>query len=293
MIRKFPLVGIGVGSFYSMVFGFLPTGRVLPPDNAQNWFRHQLAEFGVLGSIGWIIWVVTFAGFLLKRGPVSPTAWTARGMVIAFAIISLVGMPSQHLVAALTFWTAAFWYVTVAGAPAATPALGRWSVFFLLAVVPLFYGIGTARVGATRLSVPGRIEYAGPAHSYGMYWPEGDGAGGQFRWAGKEAAAIVDATAPWMVLTVGVNHLDIASKPVDAYVWCDGALVIKTRLQSIAPVTAYVPVRSTRRMLVESWVSRVVVPRELGIPDDRQFGLMLNWRFVNEPPAGAANVARR
>ncbi len=84
----------------------------LPPDNAQNWYRHQFAEFGLFGSLAWIAWVVLFAMFVLRGRKDAPSAaWTGRGVLVAFAAISLLGMPGQEIVVAMTFWTMAFWYV--------------------------------------------------------------------------------------------------------------------------------------------------------------------------------------
>jgi hypothetical protein len=288
MIRRFPLVGVGVGSFHSFVSGFVP-GKPLPPDNAQNWYRHQLAEFGLIGSLGWMVWVVAFGSFVLRRETAAPRVWSGRGILVALALISFVGMPTQHVVATFTFWTAAFWYTSIVGVPASRP-LGQWAWLLVLAV-PIAYGIGTANLGASQLSVPGRLEYMGPPHSFGFYWPESDGSGGQFRWAKRVAAAIVDLPTSWMILTVRVNHFDISSRPVDAYVWCDGVPVIKTHLQSTAPASARVHMPDgTKRVLIETWASRVIRPKDLGLADDREFGLMVDWQFVSGPQVGAVEV---
>ena len=73
MIGEHPLLGVGVGSFHLLTadYGAL-TGYEghLVPDNAQNWFRHQLAEFGILGGLGWITWVAMFVVFVL-RAPIA------------------------------------------------------------------------------------------------------------------------------------------------------------------------------------------------------------------------------
>ena len=69
IIRDHPLFGIGVGGFnimqadFARVHGF----PILPPDNAQNWYRQQLAELGVVGSVGWVWWAALFGLFVLRR----------------------------------------------------------------------------------------------------------------------------------------------------------------------------------------------------------------------------------
>src|ERR1700730_3327923 len=103
MIRDHPMFGVGVGSFHLLTADYgklIGYNGFLVPDNAQNWFRHQLAEFGVLGSVGWIVWVAAFAVFLL-RAPIRAAdrfaASTLKGALVALAVISLVGMPTQHV----------------------------------------------------------------------------------------------------------------------------------------------------------------------------------------------------
>ena len=111
MIGDFPVFGVGVGAFHTMQADFARSHGlpIVPPDNAQNWYRHQVAELGVAGSVGWVWWVVLFGAFLLRRASKEPLLYAARGMVVAFAAISLLGMPGQEVPASITFWLAAFW----------------------------------------------------------------------------------------------------------------------------------------------------------------------------------------
>jgi len=55
LIREFPLFGVGLGSFHGLVshyYALLTNGGSLVQDNAQNWYRHQLVEDGLIGSVG-------------------------------------------------------------------------------------------------------------------------------------------------------------------------------------------------------------------------------------------------
>ncbi len=114
MIREYPIAGVGLGTYHSLVVDYSKSfgGIVLPPDNAQNWYRHQLAELGVVGSVGWM----AFAGLFVvatMRARAAPehqlSANALRGALGGLAIASLVGMPAQHPAIILTFWTFAFW----------------------------------------------------------------------------------------------------------------------------------------------------------------------------------------
>jgi hypothetical protein len=307
MIREFPWFGVGVGSFQTILplpeFSDLPGGR-LPADNAQNWYRHQFAEFGLIGSLAWIAWVVLFAIFVLRgRKDAPPAAWTARGVLVAFAAISLLGMPGQEIVVAMTFWTMAFWYIALVGAP--PPAPVRLPAWAAIAAVVAIYAAGTVRAATNELRVPVRAARGGWAYSYGFYPPEPGENGGESRWTRQRAVAVIDAPARWMALTISVNHFRIGGvsaasgmsrtapvRPVDVKVWRDRQLVVEERLTTTAPVTKYIPVPDVdRRVLLETWVSRVITPRDVGVADDRELGLLVTWDFLDAPPAGEVHGA--
>jgi hypothetical protein len=298
MIRGFPWFGVGVGSFQSLLPEFsAQVGVTLPPDNAQNWYRHQLAELGIVGSLPWIIWVVAFGFFVLGRHTGMPAVgWTARGVILAFAAISFVGMPGQDAIVAITFWTMAFWYVRLVGVAPPTPLKpSSWAV---IAVALAIFTAGTLHAAANELRVPVRAQRGGWPYSYGLYADEPDGQGGKQRWTGRRAVAVFPASSQWMALTVSVDHRAISprttvapvsrapTRPVDAKVWCNGELVLEKRLTTTAPETQYVRVPDGDRwVLLETWVNRILSPRDFGVPDDRELGMMIMWSFVDQPPS--------
>jgi hypothetical protein len=284
MIDQFPAFGIGVGGYHLMLDDFV-RGPLLPPDNAQNWFRHQLAEFGLVGSVGWIAWTIIFGGFVIRPKPDAPRAsMVARGALIGFAIVSLVGVPAQSLPVAITFWTFAFWYVSLVGAPPAEPIpQRRWVAVAIVAVVFL---AGTGYAATTSLRLASRAQRAGFTFKYGLYDPEPDREFGEVRWARHRSAIVIDARSRQMEVSVSVNHHDIQDHPVDAKVWIDGSLALDTRLTDTSWRTF--PVRvpdGERRVILETWVSRVLNPFEFGVMDGRQLGLLVRWRFPDVPAA--------
>ena len=284
MIDQFPAFGIGVGGYHLMLDDFV-RGPLLPPDNAQNWFRHQLAEFGLVGSVGWMAWTLLFGWFVLTPKPQAPnTAIVARGALIGFAIVSLVGVPAQSLPVAITFWTFAFWYASLAGEPGAAPILARRWV--AVAVVTLVFLAGTAYAATTSLRLASRAQRAGFTFKYGLYEPERDAEFGEVRWARQRSAIVIDALSRRMEVSVAVNHHDIQERPVDAKVWIDGSLALDTRLTDTSWRTF--PVRvpdGERRVILETWVNRVLNPFEFGVMDGRQLGLLVRWRFLDVPSA--------
>jgi hypothetical protein len=298
MIREFPLAGVGVSAYHTLVSSMAPRrpppDKDLPPDNAQNWFRHQLAELGVLGSIGWAAWVVLFAAFVLKPPRGGSTAlWTARGVLVAFAAVSMVGVPGQDVIVIVTFWTFAFWYVSLAGPPAGSRAISMrtWAA---VALVVAAFAVATVNSAATRLRPPVRAQWLGGPFEYGFYQPEAAADGRQFRWAAQRAAIVLDAPSKWLEVTVGVNHQDVAERPVDASVWIDRKAIIDTRLTSTQPTVQVVRIPDEEsRVLLETMTSRVLVPREFGVNDARELGLMVSWRFLDGPPQRVSAIRSR
>ena len=282
MIVDSPWFGSGVGIFPRFLADIMPT---LPGDNAQNWYRHQLVEFGLVGSLGWIAWMIGFGRFLLKRG-VPPAAWILRGVILSVAAVSLVGMPGQDFSVTLTFWTFVFWYMTLAGVPDEAPSAMGWRAWTAVFAVVTVFVAGTMQLGLGRFRVPMRAQRVGWPYMYGFSFPEPDGNGGEFRWAGQRAVAVVDAPRRWLALTVRVNRGDLHDRPVDAKVWNDGHLLLSTRLNNEGPVTRYVRLRDDeQRVVIDTWVNRVA---RAPAGDSREFGLMVKWEFLDGLPRTTA-----
>jgi hypothetical protein len=300
MIREFPWFGVGIGSFQMLLPEFIAQPGGIPPDNAQNWYRHQLAELGIVGSAGWLVCVMLFVPFLLARRPAAPArSWIARGALVALGAISLVGMPGQDVSVSVTFATLAFWYCAIVGAPAPAPvSLRAWGA---IAAVLVLFAAGTAFAATHGLRVPVRAQRGGWTYSYGFYPPGTFGNDGEGRWTGRRAVAVIDAPTRWLALTLSVDHQGIGNgassdrapghapiRPVDIKVWRDGQLVVERRLVDTSPVTEYVSIPGAApRVMLETWVSRVLRPRELGVPDDRELGMLVSWRFVDAAPTRA------
>ena len=104
LIERFPLAGIGIGGFHLFGPPLTPIG-VLPPDNAQNWLRHQVVEMGILGSLGWVLFAGVFGIFVVRpwRG-VEARVNHLRGIVLAFAAISLFGLLVAGMMWAILQW---------------------------------------------------------------------------------------------------------------------------------------------------------------------------------------------
>jgi hypothetical protein len=141
----------------------------------------------------------------------------------------------------------------------------------------------------TVLRPPLRAKEADMAYDYGFYDADGTIDGASFRWAAKDAVAVLPTGNNWMRLTVWVNHMDIATNPVDVHVRVDRRVVIEAHLTSAEPITRYVKVPAGNIVLATS-VSRVVHPMDFGVHDSRDLGLLVSWRFFDVLPPGATLV---
>ena len=293
MFKEFPAFGIGVGAFNNLVSDYSRTpagGGSIPFDNAQNWYRHQLVEFGIVGSLGWLWWTLSFGWFVLSSklaGRARPAAGALKGALVAIALISMLGMPTQNVALTVTFWTLAFWYLLLAGEGPVTPAIAHRSIipattWIAVTSVVAMCAAGTAYEARHDLRVPMRAARFGWPYSYGFYAPE-NGPNGEFRWAGRRAVAVVDVTKPWVKLTIVVNHADVSRRPVAVTMSVDGAKALATTVSDSSPVRAFAPVRTGRsRIVVDASVSRVVRPADFGGADPRELGAMVQWEFVDQ-----------
>jgi hypothetical protein len=80
-------------------------------DNAQNWWRHHLAELGLAGSIPLLAWCWICGALMFSRhrGGDRLSIGLLRGVLIGFAVASMFGMPGQSIAIVITFWSFAFW----------------------------------------------------------------------------------------------------------------------------------------------------------------------------------------
>jgi hypothetical protein len=207
-------------------------------------------------------------------------------------------MAGQDIMVAITFWTMAAWYVMLVGAPA--PAgWPRWRGTAIVgAIVVIAFTAGTGYAATHDLRVAARAARVGWPYMYGFYPPEQGVGDGDQRWTKRHAVAVVPAAARWLELTYSVDYRSIAragmerrsaqaaTRPVGITIRVDGEVAADTQLTTTAPVTTYTRVPDGRAwLLIETAVSRTVRPRDFGVADDRELGMLVKWSFVDAPPA--------
>jgi hypothetical protein len=263
MIREYPIAGVGLGTYHSLVVDYSKSfGGIVPPDNAQNWYRHQLAELGVVGSVGWMAFVGLFV-VATMRARAAPehqlSANALRGALGGLAIASLVGMPAQHPAIILTFWTFAFWLIqmvdvettlTASAKATAVPRSfmrrrkGRATTFIVGGIVAVHVAT-TLYSSRHDLRVPFRAARFDFDYEYGFIRQEGS----RDLWVQDRAVVVPRAGTSALQLTL---QSDAASErsPVGTVIRIDGNRAVRRTLRGSEPVTEVVSVPGGGRRFV-------------------------------------------
>lgn len=292
MIGDHPIVGVGVGAFHALALDFgRPVRERVVPDNAQNWFRHQLAELGVAGSLGWLIWAPMLLASLTlaPRGEARHTARVLVLPIVGIGLVSLVGMPTQDGAVLLTFWTFVFWHARAAERPA-TGGGGRLGTVAVAAALVLALGYAGLTYAAARgsLRIPSRAAEFDWAFERGFYRPSGKG-NSRHRWSADRGTIVFPVEDTYLRLAYWLRHDDLLQRPVHVQLWVDGAEVIDEYVADRRTRIVYVRMRGPRGVL-DVKVDRVVRTGTLEDPG-RDLGVALaDWQFAPAPPAGARVV---
>jgi hypothetical protein len=289
MIREHPWSGIGIGTFHTLVhdFAVAVSGKEIPPDNAQSWYRHLLAELGFLGSLPWIAWCVVFLSTLVSRATKDRDRFTLgvlRGALAGFGIASLLGMPAQSLPVVLTFWTLAFWFALVKGVTAPPTGSGHWSPIAWGATFALVIVHATITYADARgdLRPRHRSMRFGWDYRYGISDLERspDGSPGR-RWTELTSLSVIPVKGKVLKFVGWIDHPDADERPVHVRVWADSTIVYDDDLKRSAAIFLDIPATPGKtHMVVQTEISRMWKPRDFGRDDPRELGLSVrDWTW--------------
>jgi hypothetical protein len=297
MIAEHPLVGVGVGGFLFQYGDILYrlNGTARPPDNAQNWFRQQLAEFGVLGSLGWIVWVVMFAWLITRRRDPHGNGvmvGAAKGAMVGLVGASLLGMPTQDTAASISFVAVAYWCLKLSGVDSYATSVNRsgpsrreWAAILL--VLGCFLG-GTVYEARTELRPARRALRIAFPYSYGFRPDRNDPA---VRWTGAKAVQVFPAEKRWMKLVIGDVAPDAALKPVRVKVSVNREIILLVDRRGNFPITRWIRMPSDGTpLLMQIDASRTWRPSDFGAASDESArGVAVReWSFWDDdPPKGS------
>jgi len=285
MIHDHPLAGIGLGAYHVFVPDYrVFIGQTLPFDNAQNWWRNQAAELGLLGGTMLFAWsaVLAWKVFAGKAAPRQAfTATAVRGLLVGLGVCSMVGMPTQSPLVLLWFMLLVAW-LTVAITDPDVPAVHRHGVGICVAaaVLSVAYAATHIVLGVGDLSVPARAIAIRRPLVTGAYGPE-TGQNGEFTWTRGKADFYWPVTDRYVVMRLAVQHPDLAQQPVELTVSTPCGSVADLSLRSPDPVTVGLEIPPGQKMV--HWtvrVSRTFRPANSGSEDTRELGAMVAAEFT-------------
>lgn len=300
MLREFPLTGVGLGAYHVLVpdYSRLFTDVALPFDNAQNWWRHQAAELGLLGSLPILAWSALLAARVLRPGAWAGepgSAWVGRGLLLGLGLASLLGVPTQSPVVLIAFWLLVAWSLpggaTARHGPRPAP---RWLPTLALACLLCAVGEAAAHAVIARgtLAVATRAARAGRNYVAGAYTPEDAPGIGEFRWTGARARFVWGAETPLLRIQLWAQHPDLDQMPVRVTVTTPCQVLFDEPLGTNggtnrgtdreAHLGLEIP-EGLRTIDATVRVSRTWQPSAFGGDDTRRLGVGLAARFVDRP----------
>ena len=292
MIRDYPLTGVGIGSFNWMAVDYWRemANERLPFDNAQNWWRHQVVELGIVGSLPVILWSILVAWLVLTRRTPPQNrieAATLRGLLIGVGITSLVGVPVQNAIVLLIFFylVARFEHLTnPRPANLRTPnhpiPTAAWIAGLILAISYAGAQLVLARGPLKPLT---RAEHTNRDYIIGTY-PGESLPQGSFRWTKKRAAFALAVPSRYLVVRFHVEHPDIGTRPVKVRIATDCQMLVDEFLtdHDVNGRNLEIPPDQTR-IVFNTEVSRTWRPSDVGKADTRELGLAVEPDFVGTP----------
>lgn len=267
MIADHPLSGVGIGAFHIVApdYMFRDSGVRVAADNAQNWWRHQLAELGIIGAFA-PMW---FSGLLLAtvwRGRPAPEdrfpATVIGAVLVGVGVASLLGVPAQNPATWISFVTLAFWLGSLSPLGVRNVGVGAGRTVWALTLIPaLVVGIGTAISARGELRVAHRAQRSNVPYGYGLSATQGFSELGELRWAKQRSVMVIAVPHRWLQLTMWAPHQDVAADPVEVRLTLNGREVLDRRFDSSAPVVYFLEMTpDARPALVELSVSREAAP---------------------------------
>jgi hypothetical protein len=258
IFREHPITGIGIGAFHVVGTDYIyrDTNRQIPADNAQNWWRHQVVELGLVGALP-SLWFSLIVMALLRGDDDPPAEVTVlRGVVVGVGLASLVGVPTQYPGTWLSFVSLVFWLSTFIASPQIDRAapIDRWRWTGVWIVVTIV-AVGLAVTARGDLRVVQRALRAGLPYAYGLSGPEGLSAYGDMHRVARDAVSVVAVRHRWLQLTMWPQDADVSSDPVTARVSLDGKEVLQHRFADREPVVYLLEIPQAQFVVLESHVS--------------------------------------
>jgi hypothetical protein len=289
MTREYPLTGVGTGSYRILAPDYwrAMANDTLPLDNAQNWWRHQIAELGVFGG-ALIIAFSVLVGWRVLAGrdgdPDVASASTVRGLLLGLGLTSMFGMPTQNPLVLYWFLALVAWCAWLVPDPSprresstAAPRIA-WIVATGLAIA---YAAGHLLLSADSLHPIQRAQRAHRDYVMGAYPSEPLPESNEFRWTQGEARFFWAVRSRFMAVRFWAHHPDVAARPVHVTLTSPCGVLFDEDLSSDTSMSLGMAVPEGQRTLEATLrVSRTWTPGE---GDDRQLGVGIVADFSDDP----------
>lgn len=255
MIADHPWVGIGPGTFGSLVTGYAneAIAVALPPDNAQNWWRQQAAELGLVGSLpafACALLAVAALGRSLARREHAAAAAPLAGL----GLLALVSPPMPHPLLQVLVGLVVAHAVTTWPAPAGASIRTRDGA--LIWGLALACAVGSAVAGWRDLRPADRAARFRTPYSYGVT-PIGSTPYGEGRWMEQRGVAVVDpGSHHTLVVWVVAPHEDAASRPVLVVISGRGGVACEHEAADATPFECRLPVLPNQWPVVRVEIGR-------------------------------------
>jgi hypothetical protein len=281
IVEDYPASGVGIGSYQLIAPDYWRqlADNLLPFDTAQNWWRHQASELGLIGGLTLFVWSALIAWMMVSapaRAGERAMATVVRGLIIAIGVTSFTHMPTQTPLVLLAFLFLVAWFAIALRAP--TTDAPRWltvrSAWIAAAGLALVYVGQHAALARGRLDVAERARQAHREYLVGTYPAERLADETTFRWTGKHARIRLPAGGPLFVLRVWAHHPDAAANPVGVALSTECGMVTRQELHGPDPVTVWMRVPEGQEQVdVSLDVSRTWRPSDYSGTDRRALGV--------------------
>jgi hypothetical protein len=269
----------------------------LPFDNAQNWWRHQVAELGVIASLPILIWsgLIAWLVFTRRSRPGARVeTGTLRGLLVGIGAASMLGMPTQNPIVLLIFFYLVARFEMLTRIPNPDPRIPNpesripslaWTAGLLIAVG---YAGGHLVLARGPLNPLERAARTNRDYVTGTY-PAEPLAQGQFRWTKKHATFALAVPSRYLVIRYRVGNPDADTHPVKLRITtpCQ-TLVDEFRSDSGADGRAFELPAGQQRVVFDADVSRTWKPSDSGQADTRVLGAAIEADFVGTPAVVAS-----
>ena len=249
--------GVGPGAFANLIPDYAreAIGTPLPPDNAQNWWRQHVADFGLIGGAGGVLCSLLTLVAVVRWWRRPSEASASPAPLVALGLMAFVSPPTQHPLLQVLIGLVVAHAVAPATGAAAPPGAPRRGVGLLLWGAALACAAGLASNGWTSFRPPDRASRFGFAYNYGLSAPVrtafGDG-----RWAARRSVTVVAPAGAVLVARLVLPHDDLARDPVAVTISNGHEVICAHVARDQTPFECRMPVPVGRWPIVQVEVSR-------------------------------------